>query len=399
MEEIRYAGVVPLIGGMMIGAEKALGKKAEYIVSYPAFASNDQYLKDYWKDVPFHLLNPETNQLGILDLPQVDFVSALCPCAGLSQLNSAKSRGANAPQNDWMYKSTEFVLEHVKPKVLWGENAPGLYGSVGAPVSTHLRKIGDQFGYSFSMVRTDSILHGIPQRRPRTFYFFWNSETAPILNWYKRTPISLQDHLAEVKDLNDPEELKEKTESLLNDPFYQFMKKEYGNDWRKVVLKHSKSLMDVIMMEGKIGDFLQYVESIGNQGAFNRATHAKNKRELGKNYWDFSPFLPGDSTGALNGARMCAIHPTEDRYFTTKEFGQMMCLPKDMTLPVESPGKIFQNVPANTVADWTSEVVKFCRGELEMSDQRYLKTMCHRRLKIRSLHIENLFLCFKPKLQ
>ena len=44
-------------------------------------------------------------------IPKVDFVTAVCPCAGLSSANSS-NRGHDAPQNDWMYKTAEFVLEH-----------------------------------------------------------------------------------------------------------------------------------------------------------------------------------------------------------------------------------------------------------------------------------------------
>lgn len=372
MEDIKYVGIVPLIGGMMIGAEKALKKRAEYMLSYPAFAGNDQYIKDHWKGTPFHLIEPVSNTIDV-DLPQVDFVSALCPCAGLSQLNSAKTRGADAPQNDWMYKSTEFVLENMQPKVLWGENASGLYGSVGAPVSQLIREIGEQHGYSFSMIRTDSILHGIPQRRPRAFYFLWKSETAPILNWKKKQPVTLEEHLSMVKDVEDVNDLKEKTLSFQVDPFYLFLKNEYGNNWREVVLKHKKSLIDVILKEKKSDEFIDFLKTSGNDSLVNAVLHAKKKRDEGKNFWFRSSFLPGDSTGALNGSSMQIIHHSEDRYYTVRELAQLMCLPKDMKLPMESPGKIFQNVPANTAADWTEEVVKFCKGELELSSHAFLK--------------------------
>ena len=80
MENIKYAGIVPLIGGMMFGAEKATGKKPEYILSYPPFAGNDSMLTDYWKDVSYQVIDPETNTVSNA-LNQVDFVSALCPCA------------------------------------------------------------------------------------------------------------------------------------------------------------------------------------------------------------------------------------------------------------------------------------------------------------------------------
>ena len=39
----------------------------------------------------------------------------------------AKSRGSDAVQNVWMINSANFVLTKIRPKVFWGENAPGLF--------------------------------------------------------------------------------------------------------------------------------------------------------------------------------------------------------------------------------------------------------------------------------
>ena len=50
-----------------------------------------------------------------------------------------------------------------------------------------LKQIGRTFGYSFSLIKTSTELHGIPQRRIRTFYFFWQSPTVPMLQYQKRS--------------------------------------------------------------------------------------------------------------------------------------------------------------------------------------------------------------------
>ena len=88
-------------------------------------------------------------------------------------------------QNQWMIRSAVFVLETVKPKCFWGENAPGLFTSVGKDFLSTLREIGARLNYSFLAVKTNTELYGIPQCRIRTFYFFWRSETVPILSWKK----------------------------------------------------------------------------------------------------------------------------------------------------------------------------------------------------------------------
>lgn len=370
MSEIRYAAIVPLIGGMVFGAEKATGKRPDYILSYPAFKGNDSMLTSYMPEVPYHVLDPETNATDQV-LNRVDFVSALCPCAGLSQLNNGKKRGADAPQNDWMYKSAEYVLENMKPRVFWGENAPGLYGPIGAPVVDKLKEIGDRHGYSLSLVKTTTMLHGVPQNRPRSFYFFWDSPTVPMMNWYKREMPTIVDYLSQMP-YDDPEEIQARTRELQDDPLYIWLKREYG-DWRKFMRVYKGSMMDVIISSGKGKDYVDWVrENYPNHE--KKAAHALFKRENGMGFWDSSPFLPGDYTGAFTGARMNAIHPVEDRIVTRRELMHFMGLPHDMEVPVQDHmGRVFQNVPSNTAADWTREVVKYINGELPMTEEKFMK--------------------------
>jgi len=68
------------------------------------------------KEVLGDLIDDKTNTLfEDRILSKVDFVSSVCPCAGLSLLNysgnseSGNKRGSDASQNEWLYKSTEFV--------------------------------------------------------------------------------------------------------------------------------------------------------------------------------------------------------------------------------------------------------------------------------------------------
>ena len=47
-------------------------------------------------------------------------------------------------------------------------------------------------------MKTSSELHGLPQKRIRTFYFFWNTPTVPQLSWKYRKSKSLSDYLKEI---------------------------------------------------------------------------------------------------------------------------------------------------------------------------------------------------------
>jgi site-specific DNA-cytosine methylase len=305
-------------------------------------------------------------------LQKVDFVSALCPCAGLSQLNNGKKRGADAPQNDWMYKTAEYVLETMQPKVFWGENAPGLYGPIGVPVMEKLKSIGERNGYTMSLLKTTTMLHGVPQNRVRSFYFFWKSKTVPQLSWYANDRPSISEYLEGVREFLDPEEVKLKTDELQNDPLYIWLKREFG-DWRAFMREKKGSMMDVMINSGKPQDYIEFVKANHPEHA-KKAEHALFKRSNGMGFWDGSPFLPTDFTGAFTGARMNAIHPTEDRVLTRRELMYFMGLPNSMETPgFEHMGRVFQNVPSATSADWTREVIKFIHDELPMTEHTFIK--------------------------
>ena len=70
----------------------------------------------------------------------------------------------------------------------------------GKDLVDKLREIGEEHGYSFSIVKINAELHGLPQRRLRTLYFLWKSPSEPLLNWEKVPHKSLIDSLAEIPE-------------------------------------------------------------------------------------------------------------------------------------------------------------------------------------------------------
>ena len=81
--------------------------------------------------------------MSLILITGVDYINSVCPCAGLSMLNRSKGagvgRGSDAEANKWMFKSAEYVLGKIKPKVMWGENAPLLFTHTGQGVVDGLR--------------------------------------------------------------------------------------------------------------------------------------------------------------------------------------------------------------------------------------------------------------------
>ena len=80
---MKYASIVPLIGGETIAMENVFGKRPEYMLSYDGFQNNDQHIVEHYNnEVPYHIMDPNATQL----FEQVDVVNTVCPCAGLSSL-------------------------------------------------------------------------------------------------------------------------------------------------------------------------------------------------------------------------------------------------------------------------------------------------------------------------
>jgi site-specific DNA-cytosine methylase len=376
---IKYATIIPLIGGMTVGNKKAVGKDPEFFLTYPGLQDNEKHCTNYFKDSPYIFIDPvsNTSEQSLSDYGKIDFVSTVCPCAGLSQLNSArntsKARGSDAAQNEWMYKSASFVLEQIKPKVFWGENAPGLYSKTGLGVVERLKEIGRANGYSFSLVKTDTFLHGIPQHRHRTFYFFWEGDRAPILSWYKRETPKLADYLDQIpKDAKDMDRyfgmgLAE------TDPWFRFAASE-GYSPKDLVdsPKGYKSVFDFVQ-DDNIDKAIAWAEANEEKKMFNFLTRAKVRLEAGQGLWVDTPILFRDATNSLVGRYTSIVHPTQPRGITVREAMWLMGLPHDFELEGNCVNHICQNVPTSTAADWTAEVVKFVKGEITEWGDSFVK--------------------------
>lgn len=390
---MNYICFVPLIGGMALANEKATGEKPMYVLSYPGFAKNEQNLKDYWPDVKWYVLNSKTNRL---DEPiyhgHVDFVSSVCPCAGMSGLNTA-TRGAYCPTNDWLYKTAEYTLSEIKPTVYWGENAPGLYSDQNSPVLNNLRKIGQQYGYAFTIYKTDSQLHGIPQRRVRTFFFFWKGNRCPIVEWINIKPQPFEEFIL---DKNTGEETWYAGGEV--NPAERFPEMDWilqtrcGGDYLEYV-KFFYNEIDKHSIRDPYGYITHYnlwdeyrnwlvmderanrpVNKGGRQTPLYYVDYRKEKIMSGKGYFAQQPIVYKGVTSAIISKNMCStLHPTEQRFLNTREIMSLMGLPNDFKLTSKNVQHITQNVPVNTAKTITDQVIKFINGELEMTNYVFIK--------------------------
>ena len=394
---MKYITFIPLIGGMAIANAKAVGHKPEFVLSYGAFGKNESNLKKNWPDIDWHLLDADTNDLAEEDFnpdySDIDFVSSVCPCAGMSGLNCA-NRGADNATNNWLYKSADYILGTIKPKVYFGENAPGLYSEQNEKVLNTLRNYGKRYGYSFTIYKTDTYRHGIPQHRMRTFFFFWKGDYCPQMDWF-----------------NNPDEL----------PFEQWiLDKNVGNDCIPNIYNPVDMYpeMQWIMETRCGGEYSKYVEFfydlqtntsdrlrtpydyihyfdlwqeyrdwLANHPNKDKPINDNGKRtpmyyvdyrwdkvKQGLGYFATQPIVYKDAANAIISKNMLwTLHPTECRFLNSREIMSLMGLPSDFDMATNVLQQVTQNVPVCTAKDMTDQVIKFINGELPMTNYVFVK--------------------------
>lgn len=374
---IKHASIVPLIGGETIGSEIAFGEAPTYMMSYEAFEGNDAHARNYYGGVPYYVLDK-----GERPSESVDVVSSVCPCAGLSQLSHGF--GDDNPNNQWMPKTASFVLEQIKPKVFWGENAPGFAGKIGDTVRNQLKQIGKENGYTMSVYRTKTLLHGGPQVRERSFYFFWRDDKVPLLSWYNRPNKKIEDVIMSAKGSNfQTDAINPKTPSV-DDVYYRFILEHmHGGithkEFAQMVEPQKVRNADISSYIERSGyDYLQVGEWMGSQGyerEVEKCRYRHEKLKSGKNIMRRGTIIPKDYIGAFVGHYPTMLtHPEEDRYINYREAMTIMGLPEDFELlnPKKSANHICQNVPVQTAADMATEVKKYLNNELPMVDTDYV---------------------------
>jgi site-specific DNA-cytosine methylase len=390
---MRYATCVPLIGGIAVAAKQVTGVDPEMFLTYSAFESNELNARNYFPKTAYHRMDVEgMDGMDVEKYKDLDFIQALCPCAGLSRFSSATEEHRMS-MNHFMLDSAKFITETLRPKVFWGENAPALFSTsehtLGYKVRQMLRQQAEKAGYSFSVFYTNTNLHGIPQSRTRTFYFFWRDADVPTFDYYERPRKGLADYLAEVPagvSGHTQSDLDLARDKILNYPYVAFLRDKYGGSGleklREGLLKSERrttTLMDYLANNFD-EDGLRYLEAaqkyflkIDNDQYYRETVRVLQKVTTKGSFWDSShPIVRADQDfGTLLSRTVYAVHPTEDRQLTQRECMHLMGLPNDFDLVTTELNHICQNVPVCTAADMTREVVAVLNGERKSTGARF----------------------------
>ena len=375
---MKHASIVPLIGGMTLGAEKTFGSRPDYLISYEPFQNNDSHIvAHYDNEVPYYLLDH-----GQKPEHRVDVINTTCPCAGLSQLSHGF--GDDNPNNQWMIKTTRYVLEELRPAVLYGENAPGFAGKIGQNIRNEVFSIAKQNGYTMSVYRTKSLYHGISQVRERSFYFLWRGDKVPIFNYFRSERTPIEDMIRSANGNTQREPINDKTPSKW-DPYYKYILEEMHGG-----ITHAEFGKIVEPACARGNDALSYIELKKHDYARVGAWMAKNgfdkevvkceyrvqKLAAGGNLMRRSTVVPKDYIGAFVGHYPTMLtHPDEDRYIDYREAMTIMGMPQNFQLlnaNRKNANHICQNVPVQTAADMAAEVVAALNGERTWIDSRMI---------------------------
>jgi len=375
---MKYASIVPLIGGETIAMQNVFGSRPEYILSYSLFSNNDQHIVKYYNDEVQYALIDKNDKVN-LRKGKIDVVNTVCPCAGLSSLSpSAKS---DAAANDWMSETAKFVLENIQPQVFWGENAPRLASKMGEPVVAKLRKIGKDNGYTFMIYKTKSILHGLSQVRDRTFYFFFRGNKVPLFKYYDRDHERIEDTIRKgATKSSDPMSQLTNKKTPSQDPFYRFVLEEIHQGISHMEfqrsIERSIGAMDYLENRGyNYNNVAAWFKEKGiDQKLITRCSTIQKKLDAGGNIMRKITEIPKDYIGAFVGHYpMSLSHPDEDRYLTIRECLEIMKLPKDFQLQggLRNLNHICQNVPVTTAQDMATEIVSYLKDKSDLIDSSF----------------------------
>lgn len=383
-----YAAMVPLIGGEPLGVMEALGGQLpEYVLSYAPFGDNDSHYINYlrtkkkWKGDYAVLDTPEFENY----VPeQVDVVMSTCPCAGLSSLSVTS--GSDNPANEWMYTTARYVLGTVKPKVFWGENAPRLFSSVGKGVADKLYAIGREFGYSLNLYYTESHLHGSCQKRPRTFYFFTKTDTAPLFKNWRRDFTPVEDFLARPKIENDRMGVQINKADPMDNAWVAYAVHILGaknvqdlNSKLEVttnLITHADRKFGQNLME--VADWMDAQGREDYSHIAKRARAMQDKLDDGKGYWAHGmTFAKGIIPSLISALPISLINPLTGTFLTLRDCLRIMGMPDDFELVHENPttkfNHICQNVPVGTARDMMDGIVEYLEGKTDFSSSSYIK--------------------------
>ena len=399
-KQIKWVVLQPLIGGMPLGFENSFETPPSAIIT-AGFEQDTHYIKyqNETKNLNIPIINMESDyktfkskedeELYNLHCQNVDVLMHVAACAGLSQMNScnegSKARGcADNDQNQNMYNLTKLGMR-MNAKTVVFENAPTAYTKSGEAVVNKLREIAQEYNYSTQLYTTDTLFHGTPQSRKRTFVMFYKDKLTPKFNYEQKEITKLSDYLELIpKDSKHYNDYILEEKSALDELYFFILENTKSKTFLEAINKldpnKSRSTWTSAQLTEKIGfDIaLDYLSKNSSEKQYNIVKHYKTKREQGKSFWDNTTILAnrGEFTNAIVGKSLTSmVHPTEERGYNVRELLWLMGMPHDFELInfKKNWNHICQNVPVKTATFIANNLKDYLLGELPISEAEFMK--------------------------
>ena len=390
--KIKWVVAQPLCGGMPIGFQDAFGCPPTAIIT--AGFSNDEHYIQYRPGIP--VINMEVDyetfktdadkQLYEQLCQDVDVLMHVAVCAGLSQMNASKSgskkRGdADNDQNQNMYNLTKLGMR-MRARVVVYENAPAAYTKSGEDTINRIREIADSFKYTTQLLKTDTLFHGIPQSRSRTFIMFYRDGNPGYFEYEEKDFPLLTDYLDMIPESATDQFV---IDENAKDPFYYFVLHHTGKSTMMEAIKvidpnDKKSTWTSLQLTQAIGfeKAIEYFDKNGDEKSKKLSEHCLAKTKEGKNFWDSSTFITHQGrymNAVVNKAANRMLQPKYERGYTVRELLWLMGHPHDFDLvnPEKNWTQISQNVPVKTATYIGNNIKKYLNGELQISTEVFVK--------------------------
>ena len=397
----KWISVQNLIGGMALGFEKVFGSPEAIITNG---VKNDNLYINYCNEtrhlnIPVYTMNSDYTEIvaGPTEtLPEADIYVMTPVCAGLSMLNSSTSgkyaRGdADNCQNQNMYNLTRLAMRN-KAKIIAFENAPALYTKTGEGVVVKLQEIADEYGYTFGLFATNTLYHGIPQSRKRTFALFYRDTNPALFNFEHIQYKDFCEYLEEIP--KDSKYYDYEIGSCDKDIYVQCVLELTGaktllEATEKLNCDKSKPVYTMLMLtmmcglENSINWFENKLKENYNEYTRKQLKflyHCKEKLKDGKGYFDATGhiYMHGH-TNAIISKNLLIYNNKYNRYLNARELMYMMGLPHDFNIDIKRElYMITQNVPVCTAAYIAKQVSLYLNNELPISNKPFVKQNNHK---------------------
>ena len=310
-------------------------------------------------------------------IDSADIILSIPPCNSLSMLNcQADSRvGKNNPTSQIIMRCVEFAVKS-DIEMFCFENAPRLATIGGIPILHQIEKFLKKYPqYSMNIVKTNSVWHGMAQRRERTFVYLWKTKSAPILKY----DIVLNSLPTLLDDINkDGDGYHSKPKNLFQ-KFLRSTSKEidglkltftnYFEQWKQLqdlfdnddistsLMNNIKKVEDIEKWLHEKFDPLTWPNEEMRDKFRKFLVHIHKKVNAGLGYWGWEPLTTNcpqykikATTGIIAKNLGRFIHYKYPRVLTYREECRLMGIPDDFVIPSNSRHVITQNVPSFTFA-------------------------------------------------